>query len=198
MRTYTAAQWALLLSEAQAAKLCLKIDRTVEDDVLLCSGENPVTTGGDDYVPRAIMYDALALGDPTRTSLKLTIDDADEAIRDTWRDERFSGLPCTVTLLLRYIEGGAWESVYEVDWNCRFGNYAGPEFFVELHAASGFRPRYGGTTATRAEFPYAPEPGRSIRLGSGSASFDGGPPGGGDDGGGDDGGFDPNPWDLGG
>lgn len=189
MRTYTAAQWALLLSEAQAAKLCLQIDRSVVGDILLCSGENPVTTGGKDYVPRAMDFDALTIGDPTTTGFSVTIDDADKVIRTTWKDERFSGLPCLVTLLLRYIEGGEWVNVYEVGWNCRFGSYAEGSFLIELHAASGFRPRHGGTTGTRAEFPYAPEPGTSIRLGQAAATFDGGPP---PDGGG--GGWNPDPW----
>ena len=187
MRTFTAAQWSLIISEAQAAKLCLKISRDVEDDLLYCSGENPVTVDAEDYTPRAMNFDTLALGDPSTTGFRVTLDDADAAIRTTWYDERFSGQACLLTLLLRYISGGAWEEVYQVDWKCRYGAYTREQFLIELHAAVGFRPRFGLIVGTRAEFPYLPEPGDSIRIGGGSGGFPG-------DGGG--GGWNPWPWDI--
>ena len=188
MRTFTAAQWALLLSEAQAAKLCLKIARVVEDDLLYCSGQNPVTVDAEDYTPRDMDFDALALGDPSTTGFNVTLDNADNVVRTAWVAERFSGASCLLTLLLRYVTGGAWVEVYQVDWKCRYGAHDGEaSFAIELHAAVGFRPRFGLIVATRAEFPYLPEPGASIRVGGGSASFP-------DSGGG--GGWNPWPWTI--
>ena len=188
-RSFTAAQWSLILAEAQGSKLCLKMTRDVEADLLLCSGADPVTVDAVKYVPREMSYNRLALGDPSTTRFDVSVDDADRDIRSTWKDERFSSNECLVTLLLRYLEGGPWESVYEVDWRCRACRYADSVFIIGLHAAVGVRKRAGLIVGTRAEFPYAPEPGASIRVGGFAANFSGGsappvdpPP------------FNPEPW----
>ena len=174
MLTYTAAQWARVLSEAQDAKLCFKMTRDIEDDLLYCSGYDPVTVDAVDYVARSMVYDKFALGDPSTTTLTISIDDADAAIQTTWYDERFSGNAILLTLLLKYKYEHSWTSVLEIDWKVRTSHYTSSNFIFNLHAAVGFRPRFGLMIGSRAEFPYAPEPGASIRVGAGIASFGGG------------------------
>jgi hypothetical protein len=186
MLTYTAAQWERVISEAQDAKLCFKMTRDVEDDLLYCSGFDPVTVDAVDYVARAMTYDKFALGDPSTTTLTISIDDADDAIQTTWYDERFSGNAVLLTLLLKYKHEHGWTQVLEVDWKARAPHYTDSSFIFNLHAAVGFRPRFGLSIGTRAEFPFAPEPGASIRVGAGTASFGGG--------GGGGGGWVPVPW----
>lgn len=185
---YTAAQWAILLSDADDAKLCFKMTRDVEADLLYCSGGDPVSISTDDYIPREMQFDALTLGDPSRTGLKIGIDDADSVVRTAWYAERFSGNACLVTLLLKLKSEGAWTSVYEVEWKVRYGGYRrNGEFDIELHAAVGLRPRSGLLVGSRGEFQYAPEPGASIRVGSYSAGIGGSS-------GGTAAGWNPTPW----
>jgi hypothetical protein len=200
MLTYTAAQWAILLADSHDQKICFKMTRDVEDDLLYCSGADPVTVGADEFVPRELVIDALSLGDPSRMGLTVSIDDADSVVRAAWYAERFSGNAALVILLLKLAESAAWTTVYQVSWKVRYGHYKRDGTFdVELHSAVGLRPRAGLLVGTRGEFPYAPEPGQSIRVGGYSVTFHGG---GGGDGGfnpaviryPDGGGFDPSPW----
>jgi hypothetical protein len=194
MQTYTAAQWALLLAEAHDSKVCMKMTRDVEADLLYCSGADPVTVDANDYIPREITVDQFALGDPSRTGLRLQIDDADAVVEAAWDAERFSGNSVLVTLLLKPTDGAEWTSVYSVDWKVRYGrSRRNGDFELELHSAVGLRPRAGLMVATRGEFPYAPEPGQSVRIGGYYASFGGG---GGGGGGGNVPAWIPSPWEI--
>jgi hypothetical protein len=178
MRTFTAAQLARLLAQGHDSKLCLKIARDVEADLLFCSGADPVTVSSEDYDPREMDFDAFALGDPRETGQRITLDDADRVVRTAWYAERFSMKLATVTLLLRLREERPWTSVYSVAWYVRYGEYSGPDFNIELHSAVGTRPRAGLATGNRGLFPYAPQPGQSVRVGGYFANFGGGGGGG--------------------
>ncbi len=174
MRTYTASQLSRLLNRAQDGKLCLWIARDTEADLFYCSGADPVTVDANLYLPREMSFDAFALGDPTETGQRISIDDADAVVRTAWYAERFSMKLATVTLLLRLPDEESWTEVYSVEWYVRYGLYGGAQFDVELHAAVGLRPRAGLVVGHRGIFPNAPEPGQSVRVGGYYASFPGG------------------------
>lgn len=174
MRTYTSAQLQRLLERAQGGKLCLWIARDTEADLLYCSGADPVTVDANTYVPREMSFDAFALGDPSATGQRISIDDSDTIVRTAWYAERFSMKLATVTLLLRLPREKSWTEVYSVEWYVRYGQYSGRRFDVELHAAVGLRPRAGLVVGHRGIFPNAPQPGQSIRVGGYFASFGGG------------------------
>jgi hypothetical protein len=162
MQTFTAAQRALLDARDDQVKMCIEIDDTTP--IRYCTGADPIQISSDWYDPHPIMFDKIALTDPRTSRTVVHFDDSGGDIRAQWYTSKLDA-DATVYWYLRESDG-SWTQVLTVAWSveeCSF-NRSGM-FSVSLSAASGSRPRSGGTIGTRSEFPYAPTAGEPLRLG---------------------------------
>lgn len=168
MQAYTAAQRSLLDARDDQVKMCIEIDDTTP--LRYCTGDDPVQVDSDWYDPRGMTFSRFDMTTPMSAKTSVTINDHDGDIRTQWYTSKLDA-DAKVVWLLRDIDG-SWTAVLTIEWHvdsCSFDDKG--RFTVTLSAASGTRPRAGGAIGTRSEFPYAPEPGEAMRLGSSGIVF---------------------------
>lgn len=169
MLSLTTAQRALLAARDDQCKMALEIDDT--SPLRYCTGSDAIQIDSNWHDPRGMKFNKVALTDPRTSRTTVTLDDSDGDIRTAWYSSKFD-CAATVWWFLRAADG-SWTEVLEIAWTieeCSFDRSG--NFTVSLSAAAGTRPRYGGMIGSRSEFPYAPEPGEALRLGtSGGVTF---------------------------
>lgn len=164
METLTAAQSRLIAARNDQVKMCIELDDTTP--IRYCTGADAVQVGGDWYDPYKgeIWFDKIALASPAKAKTKITFDDLDRAIRTQWYTTKID-CDATIYWLLREADG-SWVTVLTVSWSVENCSYNAKGFTVNLSAAVGSRPRAGGAIGTKSAFPYAPDPGTTLRVGS--------------------------------
>ncbi|RLE25615.1 MAG: hypothetical protein DRJ50_02595 [Actinobacteria bacterium] len=170
MQAFSATQRALLDARDDQVKMAVEFDDSTP--IRLCTGFDPIVISGDTYTPklRPSDFDKVALTNPKTARTKIVINDIDKAIRTQWYSTK---LDCDATVFW-YLRGsdGSWTNVLTVEWSVKKCSYdKNANFIVVLSAAAGSRPRAGGTIGSRSEFPYAPEPGESMRIGDIGITF---------------------------
>lgn len=193
MYGYTDDQLAALASRYQDCTALIELTLT-SGALRYCTGDRPVTYGGDVYDPRGMTIDSMVLDDPQRSRMAVSLDDLDGEVRSAWYEERmgltsaaWSGNTLTVVLEVNDAD------VIEIPWRCRACRVdRRGRFRIELLGISTLKPRAGLQTGQRAEFFAAPEPGLQIRYQNGGFTmpegYDTPPMGGGGTGGGGGGG----------
>ena len=161
VQSLSAAQTAALSDDSQRSLFAVKID--LATDLLYTSWPNQVTISAVDYVPRALSVSQVGVSDPSSSRATVTIDDLDGTIAAAWYAERFSGQ--TVTITEAIYDDGAWVAVRTIPWVCTTcSRNSDGSFVINLSGAGGLKPRAGLQTASRANWPMAPEPGTSIQV----------------------------------
>lgn len=170
MQTFSAIQRRLLDARDDQVKMCIEIDDTTP--IRKCTGADPIQIDSDWYDPGLgpKSFDKIALTDPRTSRTKIDFQDHDGTIRAQWYSTKLD-CDAVVYWLLRD-QDGSWTTVLTIVWSVEECSYNSNSFTVSLSAAAGSRPRAGGAIGTKSEFPYAPEPGEALRLGtSGGVTF---------------------------
>ena len=158
------------------AKLCVEIDAAAP--LRYCSGEDPVTVGGDLYLPRILIGRSFSLVSPSVSKATLKIDDGDAEVRTAWYADPFSGYQVTITMLLREPIETTWTTGAALSWHCDKGSFRANLFELRLRSSYGHRRRYGLEVGNRSTFQKAPEPGETFAFSSGEVSVSGSSDGG--------------------
>lgn len=170
MQTFSAIQRRLLDARDDQVKMCIEIDDTTP--IRKCTGADPIEVDSDWYDPGLgpKSFDKIALTDPRTSRTTINFPDHEGTIRAQWYSSK---LDCgAVVYWLLRDQDGSWNTVLTIAWSVEECSYNANSFTVSLSAAAGSRPRAGGAIGTRSEFPYAPEPGEALRLGtSGGITF---------------------------
>jgi hypothetical protein len=150
------------------AKLCVEIDAATP--LRYCSGEDPVTVGGDLHLPRILIGRSFSLVNPSISKTTLKIDDGDKQIRSAWYADPFSGYPVTITMLLREPSETVWTVGASLTWHCDKASFRANLFELRLRSSYGHRKRYGLEVGNRSTFTKAPEPGETFAFSSGEVT----------------------------
>ena len=167
--TLTADQSTVLAYAHQRVVQGVKIG--LSSPVYYCTGEVPVTLATEDYTPNNISVSSIPIGPSSSSRASVRIADQNGVLAAAWYTERFTGTIVTITEAI--YKTGTWVVTKTIPWVCSgAARDANGNVTLTLSGAGGMKPRAGLKIATRKDFPFAPEPGTTIRLYDGNVTVE--------------------------